>query len=769
MKTGLVTFYHIHHYGALLQAAATQRAVESLGSQCEIVDYFVNQNNDLFRGVTSLKNAAADVHTAMHYKALSARQQRFDQFSRDHLKISERRYESREELAKANLPYDVILAGSDQIWNPVIFPDRQFDPVFFGTFSPRRKIAYAPSFGIPAIPEGMEGQLAEYLSRFSHLSLRESRGAEIVEKTTGRQAPVVLDPTLLLTPQQWAAMANTPSGYPDAAKGYILCYCISKPGPLKPYIKKLAEETGLPVVQLCGVRKKVYPGATCILDAGPAEFLALFRNASYVCTNSFHGTVFSVQFQKPFFTAVSPGEWAKPEHSRTFSLLRRLGLERRVVGCGEGAAPLDKIDWAAAEQRLQQAREESLSYLAAALEDRPYVPAPAPAPAEKSVPDLPGYGRCTGCTACANRCPRDAITMAPDTEGFLYPVVNEAACVSCGLCTGVCPVLQMREERPSPAAFAAWNGDDKIRKDSTSGGVFSALAEDVLTGGGVVYGAAMDGRQHLGHVACFRKEDLWRLRGTKYVQSDLGLVFREIRTALQSRPVLFVGTPCQVDGLYRFLGQRPENLITCDLVCQGVPSPGIWEQYARRLEEKKGKTLQAVRFRNKVGGWQNSHFTAVYDNGTVDTTPLFNTEYGRAFGRALFLRPSCHDCRYTNLNRPGDFTLGDFWGLQEQDLPQQLHRGVNLLLVNTAHGSHVLDRLNLQRRPFPIERAVAGNPRLATPIAPAADRAEFFAACRIDSFEGAWRRHCTLPALPVRLAGKLLTPEQKEKIKRRLR
>ena len=766
MKTGLVTFYHIHHYGALLQAAATQRAVETLGSECEIIDYFVNQNNDLFRKPTGLGSMAADAHTALHYQALKTRYQRFERFSKDHLHISGHRFESLEELRNAELPYDVILSGSDQIWNPKIFPDGRFDPVFFGAFSEKRKIAYAPSFGIPKIPEEMVAELKGYLGSFSHLSARETQGSQILREVTGEEFPVVLDPTLLLTAEQWGAMAETPKGYPT--DGYILCYCINKPGALAPYIRQLAEKTGLPVVQLCGIRQKVYPKAHCILDAGPAEFLALFQNASYVCTNSFHGTVFSVQFQKPFFTAVAPAELAAPERSRTFSILNRLGLTNRVIGKGDTAGLLDEIDWEAVAAALAKARESSMAYLRAALADAPY----AENSPEKSAAELPvlaSHSVCTGCTACASGCPKDAIRMERDREGFSYPVIDPEKCVRCGHCTAICPILHTREQKALPAAFAAWNRDDKVRKDSTSGGVFTALAEYVLESGGVVYGAAMDGKQHLRHIACFRKEDLWRLRGAKYVQSDLGDIYREVKKKLRSRLVLFSGTPCQVDGLYRYLGSRPENLITCDLVCHGVPSPGVWEDMARSIEQRKGKGLQAVRFRNKVTNWKNSHFTTVYDDGTVDTAPLFATEYGRAFGRALFLRPSCHSCAYTNLNRPGDFTLGDFWGLKDDELPEEQEKGINLLLVNTAHGSHIFDQLPLSRQAFPVERAVAGNPRLASPIARPEERAAFFAAYALEPFDQVRKKYCGMPPLPVRAVGKVLSPEVKAKIRKKLK
>ena len=764
LKAGLLTFYHLHHYGALLQAVATQRALEGLGWECETIDYFVAQDNRILQPPTSPGRAASDAYNALRYPALRRRWQRFEDFSRAHLALTPRRYGSLEELRAADLPYDLLVCGSDQIWNPLIFPDKRFDPVFFGAFSPLRKIAYAPSFGVPRVPEGMETELEGYLQGFSHLSVREIQGREIVREAAGREAEVVLDPTLLLTAAEWSALAAER----PARGGYILCYCIARPGPLEPYVRRLAEETGLPVVQLCGTRRKVHPKAKMVFDAGPAEFLALFRDASYVCTNSFHGTVFSVQFQRPFFTSVAPAELAEPERSRTFSLLSRLGLTERVVGKGDAAGLHDAPDWPAAIERLRAAREAAASYLKAALADEPYQAAGEALP-RTDLPRLADRAHCTGCSACAAACPKDAISMPRDKEGFASPVVDPDKCVRCGICTRTCPMLHPRASRPLPAAFAAWNREADVRRDSTSGGAFSALADYVLEGGGVVFGAALDGRQHLRHTACFRKEDLWRLRGTKYVQSDLEGVFREVRRCLEGRQVLFSGTPCQVDGLYRYLGGRPEGLTTCDLVCQGVPSPGVWEDMARHIERKRGRELQTVRFRSKVEGWKDSHFTAVYDDGTVDTRPLFETEYGRAFGRALFLRPCCYRCPYACMDRPGDFTLGDLWGLRPDEFPEQQQRGISLLLVNTPHGSHVFDQLPLSRQPFPVERAIAGNPRLASPIAQPADRAAFFAAYALEPFDQVVRRFCALPPLPVRAAGKALSPEVKEKLKKALK
>ena len=762
MKTGLVTFFHIHHYGAHLQACATAKKVKDLGSECEIVNYYVNQDNALFRKGKSPRALAANAHTALHKAALQRRYDRFEAFAAEHLPIGEKFYPDRAALYGERPEYDVILSGSDQIWNPTIFPDKHFDPVYFGTFSAARRIAYAPSFAVKELPAGMETELEGYLKEYSHISTREKQGAKIVRAVTGREVPTVLDPTLLLTREEWSAIAQKPA----LAGGYILAYCINKPGALAPYIERLAAETGLPVVQLCGIRGKVHPKARQVMDAGPAEFLGWFENASYVCTNSFHGTVFSTVFQKPFFTTVAPQEMGDPTVSRTGNILAALGLTCRIIGRADTAELLSSIDYAAMEERLTALRERSVRYLRCALENVPFTEEAAQS--EKAM--LAPCEKCTGCAACANICAVGAITMVRDKEGFLVPRVDKEKCVGCGRCTAVCPALcEAEESRRVPAVFAAWNKDDTVRRDSTSGGVFSLIADFVIESGGVVFGAAMDSRMHVKHVACWDKKELWRLRGAKYVQSEIGGAYQEVQKALKSRQVLFVGTPCQVDGLYRFLGERPENLITCDLVCHGVPSPGVWEDMAALLQRKRGRALHMVRFRNKVTGWKNSHLTLLYEDGTADSAPLMQTEYGRAFGKAMFLRQSCHTCRYANLNRPADFTLGDFWGMAEDDLPKEQRKGVSLLLVNTEKGSHLFGQLPIAKERRTVEEAVAGNPRLHSPLPLGAERSAFFAAYALLPFEEVRKRFLRLPPIHYRVAAKVLTPQMKEKIRKVLK
>ena len=221
---------------------------------------------------------------------------------------------------------------------------------------------------------------------------------------------------------------------------------------------------------------------------------------------------------------------------------------------------------------------------------------------DHTVPQLPPRSQCTGCAACAEGCPKNAIHMLPDREGFLYPTVTDA-CIQCGHCTHICPVLRQREAHPEPAVFAAWNPDNAVRQNSTCGGVFSLLADYVLEGGGVVFGAGMDAQLRVRHEAVKRKEDLPRIRGAKPVQSDVTGIYQQVRRELdRGRPVLFSGTPCQVDGLYHYLGEHPEKLLTCDVLCRGVCSPGVWAKLVQSMAYIKRKQPVAVQFCGKLPG-----------------------------------------------------------------------------------------------------------------------------------------------------------------------
>ena len=431
------------------------------------------------------------------------------------------------------------------------------------------------------------------------------------------------------------------------------------------------------------------------------------------------------------------------------------------------------MDYAAVYARLEAERAGSLAYLDAALAGRA-LPEEPPQAGRPARPVLCGAEDCTGCAACAAVCPAGAIEMRPDHEGFLRPVVGDK-CILCHKCEQTCPMLHPPVPGPGPArAHAVWNLDEAERVKSSSGGFFSLLARYVLEQGGAVFGAVLDETMTARHVCARTEGELAPMRGSKYVQSDLGDSFAQAKALLEAgTPVLFSGVPCQIDGLKRYLGRDYENLLTCDLVCHGVPSPAVFRAYLDWLERAHGGAKAvSVAFKDKSHGWAHPWFTVKFDNGDIYTEDFNRTGYGRGFGMQLFLRPACAVCKYTSVSRPADFTLADYWGLDEKlPLPTERDKGISMVLVHSVRGQKVFDALSgrFGQTERPLAEAVAGNPRLATPLKANPRRPAFFAAFAALPFGEVERRFLALPALPYRAAAKVLTPAMKEKIRKILK
>lgn len=301
--------------------------------------------------------------------------------------------------------------------------------------------------------------------------------------------------------------------------------------------------------------------------------------------------------------------------------------------------------------------------------------------------------KCTGCASCANRCPLNCISMQGDEEGFLFPVIDESRCSRCGVCKASCPVLYPPEkanEENLPDCYAAWSKDEQIRFHSTSGGVFTHLAQAVLAQGGLVSGARYRSDHLVEHVLISNESDLEALRQSKYVQSETGLVYRAIQTQLQEdRPVLFVGTPCQCAGLKTFLGRDYSNLYLCDFICRGVNSPKIYLTYLHELEELYGSSVKQIWFKNKTYGWNHFCTKIIFVDGQEyladrETDPFM---LGYIKSRLnLYMRPSCYDCQFKGISRPTDVTLGDFWGIGSYMKNGDLDGGVSVVLLHTQKG-----------------------------------------------------------------------------------
>ena len=341
---------------------------------------------------------------------------------------------------------------------------------------------------------------------------------------------------------------------------------------------------------------------------------------------------------------------------------------------------------------------------------------------------------CCGCGACADACPKDAVHMVQDREGFRYPEVDEAKCVSCGRCRQVCPLPRPVPEAVEHTYFGAQAKDDAIRFASSSGGLFPILAQYVLDRQGVVFGAAYDEHMAVVHRAARNIEELEDLKRTKYVQSRLDGVYCQIEALLKAGQwVLFCAMPCQAQALRRFLGHPYATLLVVDLVCYGVPSPGVWERYVEHLQRVHGGRLTSFSFRDKRNR-DNGHTCTYTIDGREYVGPLNSDPYCQFFFRNYILRPSCHACQYCTPERDSDVTIGDFWGIEKIRPDIDDGMGTSLVILHTPKAQMVWDAVQGQLRWFQCQREDVLQPRLTGPTPAPELRDAFMKCCRLLSF-----------------------------------
>lgn len=292
---------------------------------------------------------------------------------------------------------------------------------------------------------------------------------------------------------------------------------------------------------------------------------------------------------------------------------------------------------------------------------------------------------CCGCSACVERCPKHCISFGEYKEGFRYPKVDSSICIECGMCEKVCPVLHKKEPVEYIKVYAAKTCDEHIRYNSSSGGIFTVLAEQVILQGGVVFGARFDENWEVCHSFTENIEDLALFRESKYMQSRIGNSYLMTEKFLKDgRIVLFTGTPCQVAGLRGFLRREYENLITVDFICHGVPSPKVWRKYLQQLirEKKIGpslKDVEKVDFRAKNHGWTNYGIQIFSRRGNIDE-PHTDNPYNKAFNMNILLRPICFSCPFKGGSSGSDLTIADFWGISKVEPDMNDDKGTSMVI-----------------------------------------------------------------------------------------
>ena len=744
MRAAIVTLY-ADNYGNKLQNYALQTIMGSLGYETNTIlienghrfhrietmgDYlsrlspcylkkaassrfknkypYKNQRDGIIK---SMQLSNSDFHIRLRNKLLNKRREAFRLFSKQHLHLESR-------VLKPGDPqypdeYDVYICGSDQIWNPTY---KSFSSPFFLSFVPEyKRVAYAPSFGLSTLPEELKPLYRRWLNGIPYLSVREEEGARLIRDLTGKRVPVLPDPALCLSASEWEAIEKKPSlkktllkeALPrnplqkeplQGEKAYILTYFLGNETDLyRRFIEKYAIQTGAEIINLNDIWEPDH------YAAGPAEFVWLVHHAKAVFTDSYHGIIFSLIFHTPFVVFKRIESGGEGMNSRINTLLKMSGMENRRFEALT-LESIDSVDFKDADAAVQKKVQEARLFLMHAL--RKMNDEASEANLEKtkvSETVRPERSDCSGCSACSQICPVECIRMENDAEGFLYPVIDGSKCINCDRCRDSkcincdrCRDICVRAQSPltesnaaSEKSYLAYSRDDDIRRGSSSGGLFSMIAETVLSKGGLVCGAGFDRDFKVRHMFVSALADLPGLRGSKYVQSETGNSYKRIREELErGRLILFSGTPCQVDGLLACLGKEYENLYTQDILCHGVPSPAVWKEYL--LMRSGGELVKDVSFRDKTYGWHYFSMKIETDKRKY-VRRLDEDTYLRLFLDDVILRPSCYTCRHKSIHHKADFTLGDCWG--KTDGLKDDDRGISLLFVNSDKGQKLIGEL----------------------------------------------------------------------------
>ena len=336
---------------------------------------------------------------------------------------------------------------------------------------------------------------------------------------------------------------------------------------------------------------------------------------------------------------------------------------------------------------------------------------------------------CCGCGACVNACPVQAIEMVEDACGFRYPQIDESKCIRCGKCKRVCAFQNESVKNVPLETYAAVARDQKLVERSASGGIFAALAKEVLAQNGAVFGAAFRPDWSVAHVAVFGEADLVALQGSKYAQSDIGNTYTQAKKLLEEgKMILFSGTPCQIHGLYGYLGKDYDHLFTVDVVCHGVPNHRMLRDYIHGIEQKHGQKITAFTFRDKSLGWGINGSAEMMKKEHKVKKPVWQSasSYLYYFTKGWIYRENCYHCKYACANRPADLTLGDYWGIEKAH-PEYLgkngfeeSKGISLVIANTLKGHALLDMVRnvLELKESSFELAAEGNGQLCHPSKP---------------------------------------------------
>lgn len=631
---------------------------------------------------------------------------------------------------------DAFVVGSDQVWTKDAI--RIARNMFFLNFADakKKKVAYAPSFGTSKFEISPEEEkvVRNLLMQFDGISVREDTGKEILLKMFNISAERVLDPVFLIEPSDYHEIASASKVETDGK--YILAYILDPTPDKEKAIFDLQTSLNIPVkVILDGrigtfdknLKKLEVYGEQVIPDVSEEDWVKLFDDSEYVITDSHHGLAMAIIFHKQVIAYANH----KRGYTRFQSLMNLLSISDRLIENSKKVDELvdSKIDYTTVQTKLDSEIKRSIDWLESVM----YFDTPK----NNVAFGLDLKSACTGCSACECICPSDAISMKPNQDGFLNPHVDLHSCSNCGLCLEHCVALNPKHtNNPNPICFAVW-ADDKTRAVSSSGGMFTLAAEAIIKEEGCVFGAGYTEEFNVQHFAVDKVSDLDGMRGSKYIQSNINRSFVNAREQLDAgKQVLFTGMPCQIAGLYSYLGKDYDNLYTIDLLCHGITSYKVFSKYHKDV--LKDKPFKSLYFKSKKPWGWIAGINATFTDGTHYSKIATEDPYFVAYIKGLSRNLPCETCPFCRLPRQGDLTIGDFWKIKNYDEKMDDNKGTSVVLINNEKGLDLFEKSspNMKMREIvPINYAVAGNGIIKYPYKLHANRNKFFSDIDNEPFE----------------------------------
>lgn len=687
-KIGIMTWYHYKNYGSALQASALFYQIKKLGYEPQLINYFCKKAYvDKLTYKTIVKKIQVTIEDVIYKKYDSReREELFDQYYCDKIVETDKRY-TYSELKDLNSEYDAFVCGSDQIWSP-----NNYDDKYFLSFvdNDNKKIAYAPSIGLTDfLTPKIESSIGKQICKFKHLSVREVDGARLIEKKFGVKAQVVLDPTLLLSQNEW-------DEYVDASdktngqmpKQYLICYFLGKEKNYLKEVNRIAKSLNLeiyniPVFQSSKLKKVPF-------EVGPKEFVSVIKHASYVCTDSFHGLAFSINYNIPFTVFERfPIKEKNNQNSRIYSLLSLLDLEDRLY-TNNGRKSFSKtVDYEKVKKKLSYERQQSLEYLNHSLKE-----AVSSSLTHKGQNNVNDNGVCCGCGACVTVCPRHAISIVKNDDGFWQYTIDDEKCTHCGKCNTVCPFHHIEGVHLENAynLYAFKSNSKSVLLKSSSGGAAYHLSELVHMEKGTIIGAVYNFEKNIvEHTIISETEDFSKIQGSKYLQSYTVKAIEQIINMNGTNKLLFIGTPCQIAAIAKLKKEKVirQEILMVDLVCHGVPSALLWDKYQQYLMHKHHlENHPQVIFRDKSYGWKNITIHAF--SGQKHYVQAENKDiFYSFFSSNMCNNLSCFECPYRDKSC-ADIRLADFWGNKFRED----NTGVSMVITYTQVGEKYVNQLS---------------------------------------------------------------------------